>query len=97
MVAVKALVKFYTLLGLPKVLQTDQGTNFMSKLFARVMKTLNITCKVSSPYHPESQGELEWFYQLVKVYSKKILSRIGMGCAASGVCSKGGHTDFSGV
>ena len=32
----KALIKFFTTFGLPKEIQTDQGSNFMSKLLSRV-------------------------------------------------------------
>ncbi|KAK7909313.1 hypothetical protein WMY93_013997 [Mugilogobius chulae] len=63
---VKALVKFFSLFGLPKVVQTDQGTNFMSRVFAQVAKELNITHCFSSAYHPESQGALERFHQTLK-------------------------------
>ena len=34
---VKALIKFFTLVGLPKSIQSDQGSNFMSGLFQQVM------------------------------------------------------------
>lgn len=53
---VKALVKFFSLFGLPKVLQTDQGSNFMSGIFAQVLKQLNIAHCHSSAYHLDSQG-----------------------------------------
>lgn len=32
-VVIKALVKFFTTFGLTKIVQTDQGTNLMSKIF----------------------------------------------------------------
>lgn len=67
----KALVKFFSTFGLPKVLQTDQGTNFTSKLFAEVLKTLSISHQVSSPYHPESQGALERWHQTLKAMLRK--------------------------
>ena len=35
---VKALVKFFTLVGLPKAIQSDQGSNFMSKVFRQVLE-----------------------------------------------------------
>ncbi len=44
----KVLIKFFTTFGLPKVIQTDQGTNFLSKLCSQVFKTLNITHRISS-------------------------------------------------
>ena len=33
----KALVKFFTLVGLPKIIRSDQGSNFTSKVFKQVM------------------------------------------------------------
>ncbi len=43
---IKALVKFFSTFGLPKILQTDQGTNFMSKIFNQVLKSLSITTRL---------------------------------------------------
>ena len=63
---VKALVKFFTFVGLPKSVQSDQGSNFMSGIFQQVMHELGITQYKSSPYHPESQGALERFHQTLK-------------------------------
>ncbi len=63
---VKAIVKFCTTFGRPKCIQSDQGTNFMSRVFATVMKQLNIKHQVSSAYHPQSQGAIERFHQTLK-------------------------------
>ena len=50
--------------GIGKILfQTDQYTNFMSKMFAQV---LTVKHQVSSAYHPESQGALEHSHQTFK-------------------------------
>ncbi|XP_074658644.1 uncharacterized protein LOC141911553 [Tubulanus polymorphus] len=62
----KALVKFFTLFGLPRSLQSDNGSNFMSGIFQQVMFQLGISQSKSSPYHPESQGALERFHQTLK-------------------------------
>ncbi len=67
----KALVKFFSTFGLPKVVQTDQGTNFLSKLFKQVLDSLAISHRVSSAYHPQSQGALERFHQTLKSMLKK--------------------------
>ena len=61
-IIVKALIKFFTLVGLPKSIQSDQGSNFMSGLFQQVMDELGIRQYRSSAYHPESQGALERFH-----------------------------------
>ncbi len=73
---VKVLIKFFTTFGLPKVIQTDQGTNFLSKLCSQVFKTLNITHRISSAY-PESQGMLERFHQTLKAMLRKYCSETG--------------------
>ncbi len=70
-VIIKALVKFFSTFGLPKVVQSDQGSNFMSKLFKQVLQSLEITHRVSAPYHPESQGALERFHQTLKSMLRK--------------------------
>lgn len=62
----RALVKFFTLVGLPKVVQSDQGSNFTSKVFGQVMKELGIEHVTSSAYHPQSQGALERYHQTLK-------------------------------
>ena len=63
---VKVLVKFFTFLGLPRSVQSDQGSNFMSGIFQQVMHELGIKQYTSSAYHPESQGTLDRFHQTLK-------------------------------
>ena len=68
---VKAITKHFSTFGLPKVVQTDQGSNFLSRLFAQVLKSLSISHKISSAYHPESQGALERWHQTLKAMLRK--------------------------
>ena len=56
----------FTMIGLLRSIQSDQGTNFMSGLFQQVMYQLGIKQIKSSAYHPESQGALEIFHQTLK-------------------------------
>ena len=63
---VKALINFFTFVGLPKSVQSDQGSNFMSGIFQQVIHELGIKQYRSSAYHPESQGALERFHQTLK-------------------------------
>ena len=62
----RALVKFFTFVGLPKSVQCVQGSNFMSGVFQQVMHELGIKQYRSSAYHPESQGALDRFHQTLK-------------------------------
>lgn len=61
-----ALINFFTTFGLPTRIQTDQGSNFMSKVFQQLSSTLGIKHVYSSAYHPESQGSLERYHQTLK-------------------------------
>lgn len=63
---VKAIVKFCTTFGLPKIIQSDQGSNFMSRVFRKAMKELNIKHCTSTAHHPQSQGIIERFHQTLK-------------------------------
>lgn len=68
---VRALTKFFSTFGLPRVVQSDQGSNFQSRLFKQILGTLNVRHVVSSAYHPESQGALERWHQTLKSMLKK--------------------------
>ncbi len=68
---IKALTRFFSTFGLPRVIQTDQGTNFKSTVFKQILATLNVRHAVSSPYHPESQGALERWHQTLKSMLRK--------------------------
>lgn len=68
---IKALTHYFSLFGLPKIIQTDQGANFQSKMFNQVVQTLGVKHVVSSAYHPESQGALERWHQTLKTMLRK--------------------------
>lgn len=68
---VRAFTKFFSTFGFPKTLQTDQGSNFLSRIFKQVMAVLGITHKVSSAHHPQSQGALERWHQTFKAVLRK--------------------------
>ena len=63
---VDSLIKFFTFVGLPRSVQSDQGSNFMSGLMQQAMYQLGVKQCKSSAYHPESQGALERFHQTLK-------------------------------
>ena len=63
---IKTLIQFIAIFGIPKIVQSDQGSNFSSKLFAQVLKQLNIKHNQASAYHAQSQGALARFHQTLK-------------------------------
>ncbi len=63
---IKALTQFISVFGIPRIIQSDQGSNFTSNLFGQVLKQLHIQHNLSSAYHAQSQGALERFHQTLK-------------------------------
>ena len=76
-VIVDNLVNFFTQYGIPKIVQSDQGSNFTSDLFKSVMKQLGIKQYLATAYHPESQGMLERFHQTFKSMLRKYCLETG--------------------
>ena len=62
----KPLLHMFTSKGIPKQIQSDQGTNFTSTTFKQVLAELGVEHVTSSAYHPQSQGCLERFHQTLK-------------------------------
>ncbi|KAK7166228.1 hypothetical protein R3I93_006107 [Phoxinus phoxinus] len=73
----KTLTKFFTTFGLPRTVQTDQGSNFLSRVFRTSLKALGVSHVVSSAYHPESQGALERWHQTLKSALRKYCIETG--------------------
>ena len=63
---IKYLLDFFARYGLPRVLQSDRGSNFSSREFERQMTEWGIKHVFATPYHPESQGILERFHLTLK-------------------------------
>lgn len=74
---VRALTQFFSVFGIPKVVQTDQGSNFMSLVFAQVLRQLHIKHNKASAYHPQSQGVLERFHQTLKSLLRAYCMELG--------------------
>ena len=67
---VKTMIKVFTLFSLPRSVQSDQGSNFMSSAFQQVMYELGIKQYKPSACHPESQRAIERFHQTLKTMVK---------------------------
>ena len=63
---VEVVINFFSKVGLPRVIQTDQGLNFMSKLFRQAIEQLGVQHVKFCAYHPQSQGALERFHATMK-------------------------------
>ncbi|KAM1996770.1 hypothetical protein ACFX15_029683 [Malus domestica] len=45
--------------GMPRVLISDGGSNFCNRTIEALLKKYNVTHKVSTPYHPQTNGQAE--------------------------------------
>ena len=72
-VAEKLMSEFICLSGVPRQLDSDQGTNFESKVFAEFFRLLDIYKTRTTPLHPHSDGQVERFNKtLIEMLRGKI-------------------------
>ncbi|XP_063601112.1 uncharacterized protein LOC134777204 [Penaeus indicus] len=75
---VRELVRYFSWVGLPEIVQSDQGSNFTSGMFKKILKGLHIKHNLSSAYHPQSQGVVERFHQTLKNILKMYCEELSM-------------------
>ena len=67
----EALMGFFSSVGIPLEILTDQGFNFMSKLLKEVYHLMEIKPIRTSPYHPQTDGLVERFNQTLKAMLRR--------------------------
>ena len=65
--------------GLPRSLQSDNGTSFISEVTQGVSKTLGITYYLLCAWRPQSSGKVERANQFLKSAIKKIMQETSLG------------------
>ena len=68
----ETLWEIWTRLGIPKEVQTDQGTQFTSEMMCEVNRLLNVTGIQVSPWHPQANGLVEKANGTIKSMIKKL-------------------------
>ena len=67
-----ALIKLFSVLGMPDVVHSDQGRNFESAILKQTLEAFGIAKSRTTAYHPEGDGMVERFnrslLQLLRVY-----------------------------
>ncbi|GJZ06714.1 reverse transcriptase domain-containing protein, partial [Tanacetum coccineum] len=58
-VVVKFLKSLFSRFGAPKAIISDRGTHFCNDKFTRVMSKYGFTHRISTPYHPQTSGQVE--------------------------------------
>ena len=59
----------------PHFILSDNGTEFKNQLMDNVLQQLGIDCIFSVPYHPQSNGNLEFFHKYLKPILKKLYEK----------------------
>ncbi|KAF0711279.1 igE-binding protein-like [Aphis craccivora] len=62
------VVNFVCVHGIPEIILTDQGTDFLSKIFSEVCKLPKINKINTSPYHPQTIDSLERSHRTLAEY-----------------------------
>ena len=68
------LITVISILGPPKCILTDQGSNFLSLVLSELYARFAIALISTSPYHPKSNGKLERFHSSLKAVLRKTIS-----------------------
>ena len=58
--------------GLPKIMQSDNGTEFVNQVVDRMLNSIGVEKKVTSPYNPRTNGMTERFNQTLITTLKKL-------------------------
>ena len=67
----EAMMSVFACYGLPKILLTDQGSVFTSKLTREMCRQFKIDKIQTTPYHPQSDGALERWHACLKGMLKR--------------------------
>ncbi|CAN6547325.1 unnamed protein product [Malus baccata var. baccata] len=71
------LKKDARLFGMPRVLISDGGSHFCNRTIEALLKKYNVTHKVSTPYHPQTSGQVEVSNREIKQILEKTVGPTG--------------------
>nr|GEX20537.1 reverse transcriptase domain-containing protein [Tanacetum cinerariifolium] len=58
-VVCKFLKNLFARFGTPRAIISDRGTHFCNDQFAKVMQKFGVTHRLATPYHPQTNGQVE--------------------------------------
>lgn len=73
----RCLVQLFSRVGVSDEILMDQGLNFTSRLLQLFHQQLGITTIKTSPYHPQTDGLVEWSNQTLKRMLQKFVAGTG--------------------
>ena len=72
-VVADSLLQFFSRMGVPEEIVSDQGTNFLSELVTQLCSNLGISKLKTSPYHAMANGLVERFNGTMKSMLRKFV------------------------
>ena len=73
----EVLIKFFSTVGIPKEILSDQGSNFMSQLLKEMYRLLGVHPIRTTPYHPQTDGLVERFNKTLKSLLRRTIKEQG--------------------
>ncbi|XP_073138420.1 uncharacterized protein [Henckelia pumila] len=75
----KVVIKFlkeniFSRFGIPRAIISDGGSHFINKSFSSLLRKYGITHKVSTPYHPQTNGQVELANKEIKQILEKTVN-----------------------
>lgn len=71
----RELVKLFATMGFPKMVHSDQGTNFESTILVQTLEAFGVSKSRTTAYHPQGDGMVERFnrslLQLFRTYTSR--------------------------
>ncbi|KAG8172547.1 hypothetical protein JTE90_023767 [Oedothorax gibbosus] len=68
---IEVLKRWFSVHGVPEVFESDNGSQYASKMFNEFLESWGIQKSLSSPYHPQSNGLAERAVEASKVLLKR--------------------------
>lgn len=68
-----ALIEIFCTLGFPKILQSDNGTEFVNEIIKMIRDNANFDHRLITPYHPQANGTAE---RWVGIATKTIIKQV---------------------
>ncbi|KAJ8651355.1 hypothetical protein O0I10_013135 [Lichtheimia ornata] len=70
---VRTMKQIFCDFGIPRVIQSDNGTEFKNSLMKKLVNSLGINHRLTTPYHPRANATAErWVQSAVQVIKKKL-------------------------
>jgi len=76
----KVVIKFlkeniFSRFGTPRAIISDNGSHFCNRVFEDLMRKYSINHKLSTPYHPQTNGQVEVTNQQIKLILEKTVGQ----------------------